>query len=67
MKRSNNKVTVTHNEPYLNNTLADLHVGKVPHNMKLSRGYGTGTTFQKDGRVRELPRERQIRGGGLCV
>lgn len=33
-KRNQNKVTVMHNELYLDNTLADLHVGEV---MKLQR------------------------------
>lgn len=34
MKRNYNKVTVIQNELYLDNTLADLHVGEV---MKLQR------------------------------
>lgn len=67
MKRNDNKVIVTHNELYQDNTLADLHVGEVPHSMKLSKGYCVGTTIQKDRRVRKFPREREIRGRGLCV
>lgn len=65
MKRNYNKVTITHNELYLDNTLADLYVGEV---IKLSRGYGAGTTIQKDRRIRKLPGEREIREGeSLCV
>lgn len=45
------------------NTLTDLHVREVPLSMRPSRGYGTGTTIQKERRVRELPGEKDQRRG----
>ena len=44
-------------------TLADLHLGGVPHSRKLSRGHREGDGYLEDEKAKGIPRGQGVREG----